>query len=89
MSSDESARFPGRAVALRYRESEIAPTVTAAGRGAIAERIIERAKSHGIPIHEDPELVEAMAALKQGEAIPEELYLAVAQVLAWILAVGE
>ena len=87
MSSSEHSRLQ-RAIALRYTEGEAVPTVAAAGDGVIAERILERARELGIPIHEDPELVEAMARLRQGDAIPESLYLAVAQVIAWVFTVA-
>ncbi len=87
MSSSERPH-PQRAVALRYTEGDVVPTVLAAGGGVIAERILERAEALGIPIHDDPELVEAMARLRSGEPIPESLYLAVAQVIAWVFAVA-
>lgn len=60
------------------------PTVTAKGKGLIAEKIIEIAKENNIPIQEDPGLVELLGQLEINEAIPEDLYQAVAEVFAFI-----
>ncbi|HHQ41989.1 MAG TPA: type III secretion protein [Chromatiales bacterium] len=75
-----------RAVALRY-DGRGAPRVTAAGGGALAERIVAAAREHGVPLHEDPALAEALAAVPVGEEIPPELYVAVAEVLAFVFLV--
>jgi flagellar biosynthesis protein len=74
---------PKRAAALRYESGSGAPTVTAAGRGLIAEKILEEAKKAGIPIREDKALAEALSGLELGTEVPEELWVAVAQALAW------
>lgn len=72
------------AVALSYRRREdVAPRVTAAGSGPVAERILELAREEGIPLRQDPELVAALAALGLGASIPVELYDLIAEVLAW------
>lgn len=71
-----------RAVALRYDGSH-APQVTARGSGPLAEEIIALAEQHGIPLKEEHELVKLLTELDLGEAIPEELYRAVAEVLAF------
>ena len=77
------------AAALRYRpEKDVAPRVTAAGRGALAERIIALARKHGVPIQEDSDLVELLAQLDIGEVIPYELYQVVAEVLAYVYRVN-
>jgi flagellar biosynthesis protein len=73
---------PKRAAALSYRDSG-APTVTAAGKGLIADRILEEAKKAGVPIRQDRALAEALAGLELGTEVPEELWVAVAQALAW------
>ena len=75
---------PRLAVALRY-EKPRAPRVVASGRGSIAEKIIETAAANGVPVRENPELAEALAKLDLDKEIPENLYRAVAQVLAFIL----
>lgn len=73
---------PRRAVALRYQGTG-APKVTASGQGHVAARIVEAAEAAGVPVRSDPALVGALASLELGREIPEELYLAVAEVLAW------
>ncbi len=70
------------AVALEY-DGESAPKVTATGAGFIAERIIQIAQDHNIPLQKDTELVKALAQIPLGQEIPTELYLAVAQVIAF------
>lgn len=72
------------AVALRYAAGDGAPQVVAKGRGLIAEGIIERARAHGIYVHHSPELVSLLMQVRLDEQIPRELYLAVAELLAWI-----
>jgi flagellar biosynthesis protein len=73
---------PKRASALRY-EGKDAPRVVASGRGLIAERILKAAREAGIPVREDAALAEALSKLELGREIPEELYQAVAETLAW------
>jgi flagellar biosynthesis protein len=71
-----------RVTALRY-EGEGAPKVIASGRGHVAETILAAARAAGVPVREDPQLAEALSALALGQDVPEELWLAVAEVLAW------
>ncbi len=71
------------AVALYY-DGVKAPTVSAKGWGLVGERIIARARELGIPVREDRFLCAALAQVPLDEEIPEELYLAVAQVLAFV-----
>jgi flagellar biosynthesis protein len=73
---------PKRASALRY-EGTGAPKVVATGRGLIAERIIETAREAGVPIRSDAALSEALSALDLGQEVPEEMWQAVAETLAW------
>jgi flagellar biosynthesis protein len=68
--------------ALRYTGTG-APQVIAAGRGELAERILARAREAGVPVHRDPELADSLAMLALGAEVPEELWTAVAEVLAW------
>jgi flagellar biosynthesis protein len=75
---------PRLAVALRY-EKPRAPRVVATGRGAVAEKIIDTAAASGVPIEENAELAEALSKVELEDEIPENLYRAVAQVLAFIL----
>ena len=70
------------AVALKY-DGENAPKVTAKGSQDIAEQIIELAKKHNVPLSENKELVSLLSTLELGEEIPEVLYLAVAEIIAF------
>ncbi|MEJ5210773.1 MAG: EscU/YscU/HrcU family type III secretion system export apparatus switch protein [Burkholderiales bacterium] len=72
------------AVALAYREGMAAPRVVAKGRGVLAETIIERARAAGVYVHESPALVSLLMQVDLDEQIPPELYLAVAELLAWL-----
>jgi len=73
------------AAALRYRqEDDTAPRLVAKGMGKIAEKIIEAAEKAGVPIHEDPDLLALLMTLNINEVIPPEMYVAVAEVLAFI-----
>ncbi|OKL37154.1 EscU/YscU/HrcU family type III secretion system export apparatus switch protein [Domibacillus mangrovi] len=74
-----------QAAALSYNPDTVkAPTVKAKGKGLIAEKIIETAKENNIPVQEDPGLIELLGQLEINEAIPEDLYQAVAEVFAFI-----
>lgn len=74
-----------QAVALSYHKQSVdAPKVVAKGKGQIAENIIAKAEENGVPIQEDPNLVELLGQLNMNETIPEELYQAVAEVFAYI-----
>lgn len=73
-----------KAVALKYEQDKPgAPFVLATGKGLIAEQILKLAEENGIYIHESPELVEVLVRLELGEEIPEALYRAIAEVIAF------
>jgi flagellar biosynthesis protein len=72
-----------RATALRYTDGSDAPEVVATGAGEIAKRILAAAEEAGVPVRTDPALVEALSKLDVGQAIPPELYIAVAEALVW------
>lgn len=72
------------AVALVYDSADGAPRVVAKGRGFIAEEIIARARTAGVYVHESPELLSLLMQVNMDERIPPELYLAVAELLAWL-----
>jgi flagellar biosynthesis protein len=82
--SDELPKRPRKAVALHYAGRKTAPRITAGGAGAVAERIIEIAREHNVPIHDDPQLTAALSQVPIGDEIPENLYVAVAEVLAFV-----
>jgi len=74
-----------KAVALKYNgKKDKAPRVVAKGRGAIAEKIIDIAKEHHVPLYEDKNLIQILEALDLETEVPPELYRAVAEVLAFI-----
>lgn len=72
------------AVALAYAPGDAAPKVVAKGRGLIAEQIVERARAHGVYVHESRELVTLLSQVDLDDHIPPQLYIAVAELLAWI-----
>ena len=73
-------------VALKYSDKGMrAPTVVAKGSGLIAQRIREIATENNVPILEAPPLARALHKHTEiGESIPEALYTAVAEVLAYV-----
>ncbi|MBW2489067.1 MAG: EscU/YscU/HrcU family type III secretion system export apparatus switch protein [Deltaproteobacteria bacterium] len=74
-----------KAVALTYdKDKDAAPRVMAKGRGQVAEKIIETARAHHVPLVEDENLVQVLEALDLETQIPPELYRAVAEVLAFV-----
>jgi len=72
------------AIALAYSQTDAAPRVVAKGKGLIAEAIIARAREHGVFVHESPELVALLTQVNIDEHIPAQLYMAVAELLAWL-----
>lgn len=79
-----------KAVALKYHPGrDRAPRVTAKGQGSLAQKIIELARHHGVPIQEDPALVEVLAQLDFYQEIPPEVYLVVAEVLAFVYSMNQ
>ncbi len=72
------------AVALAYNGQDAAPRIAAKGRGVAAEEIIARARAAGIYVHESPQLVALLMQVDLDSHIPEQLYHAVAEVLAWL-----
>ena len=82
---------PGKrpvAVALTY-DAPNAPRVVASGRGLIGQRIIEAAEAHGVPIEKNAVLAEALSTIELETEIPERLYVAVAEILAFVLRAAE
>jgi flagellar biosynthesis protein len=87
MKRDKQTR---QAAVLTYDAGkDRAPKLSAKGSGIIAEKIIELAVKHGIPIRNDPALVQILSKLDIDEAIPPELYQAVAEVLAFVYQMNE
>jgi flagellar biosynthesis protein len=80
MQPDQRAQ----AVAITYEAGDGAPRVVAKGKGLLAEEIIERAKAAGVFVHESPDLVNLLMQVDLDERIPPQLYIAVAELLAWL-----
>ncbi len=73
------------AVALEYGDQMAAPTVVAKGQNLLAQQIKEIARWDGIPIIENPPLAQSLyRTVEVGQAIPEKLYAAVAEILAYV-----
>ncbi len=72
------------AVALTYSKDQTAPKVVAKGKGLLAQAIIERAQQHNVFVHESEELVGLLMKVELEQEIPPQLYLAVAELLAWL-----
>ena len=78
-----------KAVALHYDRAAPAaqaapPQVVAKGSGWLADKILELAREHGVPVREDRDLVALLSACDVGEGIEPEMYAAVAELLAWL-----
>lgn len=73
------------ALSLHFNQhKDQAPKVTAKGKGLMAERIIELAREHNIPIKEDPDLVEVLSQVDVNQEVPPTVYRVVAELLAWV-----
>ena len=75
---------PASAVALAYREGDRAPRMVAKGRGEIAEEILRRANEAGVYVHQSRDLVGLLMNVDLDAHIPPALYIAVAELLAWL-----
>lgn len=88
--SNVSFRPLKKAVALRYRpRKDRAPKVTAKGEGWLAEKIIALARENGIPIREDPALIQILSQLDLHQEIPPETYLLIAEILAYVYRMNQ
>lgn len=78
------------AVSLRYNSaSDVAPKVTAKGKGAIAEHIVALAKENNVPVKEDPDLVEILSQVEVNQEIPPAVYHVVAELLAFVYKINK
>lgn len=74
-----------RAVALQYGPGNGAPVVVASGMGYLAEKIVEVAAEHGVPVYEDNSLATILSQLQLGQEIPESLYQAIVDIYVFFL----
>ena len=82
----KSDRSPSkRAVALQYGADDATPVVVASGMGYLAEKIVDVAVDHGVPVYEDDSLATVLAQLNLGQEIPAELYQAIVEIYIYFL----
>jgi flagellar biosynthesis protein len=82
---ERSADGQKQAVTLRYEpRKHRAPVVTGKGRGHLAEKILELAREHNIPIRQDKNLLQILSRLDTRQEVPPEVYKVVAEILAFI-----
>jgi flagellar biosynthesis protein len=72
------------AIALSYSAEDFAPHVVAKGKGLVAEEIIRRARDAGVYVHQSTELVSMLMGVDLDQHIPPQLYVVVAELLAWL-----
>ncbi len=78
-----------KAVALKYKPGkDRAPKIAAKGAGRVADKIIEIAKEHDIPVKDDADLVEVLAKLDIEQEIPADVYVVVAELLAFVYSLN-
>jgi len=73
---------PRQAIALTY-DGQNAPVLSAKGDDELAEAILAIAREYEVPIYENAELVRLLARLELGDAIPEQLYRCIAEIIAF------
>lgn len=78
-----------KAIALKYGQDDAVPKVTGKGKDWLAEKIIEVAKEHDIPIRTDADLVEILEQVELNQEIPLEVYAVVAEIFAYIYKVNQ
>jgi flagellar biosynthesis protein len=78
-----------KAAAIEYGGKDTIPGIIAAGKGILADKLLEVAREHGITIYNDRDLAEVLAELKPGTEIPEHLFTAMAEVLAYCYRINE
>lgn len=88
MTTRSHALDDGRtvAVAVTYDAKDSSPRVVAKGYGTLAETIIRTARENGLYVHESPELVGLLMQIDLDAHIPPQLYVAIAELLAWLYA---
>ncbi|GHU85128.1 hypothetical protein FACS1894198_2380 [Clostridia bacterium] len=84
------SKFNDKAVALKYKkERDQAPVIVAAGKGPIAQKIIEIADSKGVPIYKDTATASILSQLKIGQQIPVDLYGVIASIYVAIVEMAD
>lgn len=78
-----------KAVALGYTGGKSVPEILAVARGLLVERLLKIAEENSITVYRNADLAETLSALGAGSPVPESLYRAVAEVLAYCYRVNE
>ncbi|EPR13531.1 EscU/YscU/HrcU family type III secretion system export apparatus switch protein [Ruminiclostridium papyrosolvens] len=90
MKEDNVKKQIKHAAALQYSpDTDAAPKIVAAGKGQIAERIIQKAQESNVPLYQDSNLAQTLSSLSIGDEIPPEIYEVVAEILIFIGCVDE
>lgn len=84
IAEQKAGEKPKTAVAVAYEPGDAAPKIIAAGKGVLAEKIIEKAKEAEIPFYRDDKLADTLSKLEIGASIPPELYEVVAEILVFV-----
>ena len=84
MIRENEKQLEKQAIALTYEPGNEAPVIVAAGKGYVAEKIIETAKASDVPLYEDGKLADTLSRLEIGDTIPPELYRVVADILVFV-----
>lgn len=87
--SHPATKYHQQAIALAYDSGDYAPRVVAKGHGLVAEHIIALAKEHNVFVHESKELMQMLMQVDLDQHIPPALYLAIAEILAWLYRIEE
>lgn len=74
-----------RAAALKYEGDSKAPVVVASGMGYMAQKIVEVAEEHDVPVYQDNSLATLLSQLHAGTEIPVELYQAIVDIYVYFL----
>ena len=80
--SDNQVDPNKRAVGIKY-ETGSAPKIVAKGYGALAQELIAIAQENNVMIHQDEELSQFLHQLDIGQEIPKELYIIIAELIAF------
>lgn len=79
-----------RVAAVRYDpQKDNGPIVVAEGKGYVAEKILDEAKKHNVPVYKDEKLATLLTEIGIGAQIPEELYDIMAQILVFVSDMDE
>ncbi len=78
-----------KAAAIEYGGKDSIPGIVAAGKGKLAEKLLEIAREHHVTIYEDNDLAQVLSQMQPGTEIPQDLFAAMAEVLAYCYRVNE